>query len=73
MTELCGAPGGVVGISQASQFGCLLQLLMANSRHTKRNIQLVLTEEYSAKVHGEGKDKLCYPALQIISGKSELL
>lgn len=67
MIELYRAPGGVVGISQASQFGCMLQLIMAKSRHTNRHIQHVLTEHYSAKMHWQGKGTLYRVALQLSS------
>ncbi len=50
VSEQHGAPVDVVGVSQASQPGRLLQLIMANSRFTNTNIHHVLTEHCSAQI-----------------------
>lgn len=67
VSELHRAPGDVVELSQASWSDSLLQLLMANSRHTNKNIQHVLTEHHGAKCAQarRGEDKLHSVSLQI--------
>lgn len=50
MSKLYRPPGDVVGISQVVQSGCLLQLLMANCKHTNVNLHRTLQcREYTGE------------------------